>query len=550
MQDQDVFGPRLVLSPDRRPGRTIPIKGTVIQIGRDPTSDLRFEDSHISRQHARIERHPDGAFYLVDTSRHQATFLNGRKTAGFRPLRLCDGDRIKVGEHEMIFRCESQVLPVDPETGSSVLETIDDLSSFHLSERARRPAETLKAVLDVNRSLGGGGEIDEVLDRALGGLMELFPIAECSLIVTGEADGGLPVRSIRHRGGPPPKLTLSRTILHQVLQQGEAVLIRDVATDGRYKEHESVAALFRTALCVPLLGSSGKPLGMVQLGAREDRGSRFTSDDLELLAALALPLAVAVENHRLLREREQWAAAREIQRALLPRERPEIPGYTFWECYRPALEVGGDSYDYIRTGDDGRADGARWVIGVGDVAGKGLPAALLSAAVNPEIRHAVRGGAPPAEVLTRVNRHVVDGGFDARFVTMILAELDPRRHQVTLCNAGHERPLIRRVDGGVEPLELPGSGPPLGVVADAVYAATSIDLEPGELLVLHSDGLVDAWDGHRRRFGADRVLRTLSVAPAGASQAGEALLDAVMKHTNGAAPFDDLTIICFGREAT
>jgi serine phosphatase RsbU (regulator of sigma subunit) len=526
------------------------MKGAVIQIGRDPTSDIRFEDSHISRQHARIERHPDGAFYLVDTSRHRATSLNGRRTEGARPLRLRDGDRIKVGEHEMIFRCESRVLCVDEETGSSVLETIDDLSSSRLSERVRRPAETLQAVLDINRSLGGGGEIDEVLDRALGGLMELFPITECGMIVTAEADGDLPVRSIRHRGGSPPKLTLSRTILHQVLQQGEAVLIRDVATDGRYKEHESVAALFRTALCVPLLGSGGKPVGMVQLGAREDRGSRFTSDDLELLAALALPLAAAVENHRLLRERAQWAAAREIQRALLPRERPEIPGYTFWECYRPALEVGGDSYDYIRTAGDERADDARWVIGVGDVAGKGLPAALLGAAVSPEIRHAVRGGAPPAEVLTRVNRLVVDGGFDARFVTMILAELDPRRHRLTLSSAGHERPLIRRRDGGVELLELPGSGPPLGVVADAVYAATSIDLEPGELLVLHSDGLLDARDRHRRRFGPEGVMRTLSGAPAGASQAGEALLDAVMEHADGTALFDDLTIVCFGREAT
>jgi serine phosphatase RsbU (regulator of sigma subunit) len=524
--------------------------GNILKIGRDPAVDVRFEDTHISRQHARIECHADGAYYLVDTSRHQATFLNGRRLREARPVRLRDGDRIRVGDHLMVFRCESQVLPVEREAGSTVLESIEDLSSDHLARRARRPAETLQAVLNVNRSLGGGGELDDVLGRALSSLMELFPDTECGVIVTAEPDGYLPVRSIRHRGGPPPKLTLSRTILHQVLQRGEAVLIRDVATDDRYKEHQSIRSLFRAALCVPLPGSDGKPVGMVQLGAQEDRDCRFTGEDLELLAALALPLAAVVENDRLLQERAHWAAAREIQRALLPRERPEIPGYGFWECYRPALEVGGDSYDYIRMTGAGLEDEVHWAICVADVSGKGMPAALLSAAVCPEIRHAIRGGAPPAEVLTRVNHHVCDGGFDNRFVTMILAELDPHRHRLTLANAGHERPLIRRADGSVERLELPESGLPLGVVSNAVYAPTSIDLEPGDMVVLLSDGVNDSRDRKRDPLGAERVVQTLSDAPAGTSAAGEALLQAVMHHSDGIAPFDDLTIVCFGRETT
>jgi serine phosphatase RsbU (regulator of sigma subunit) len=548
MNDHEMLGPRLELKSGDRPGRTIPMASGVFQIGRDPAVDLRFEDSHISRQHARIERHADGAWYLVDTSRHQATYLNDRRLLETRPVQLGDGDRIRVGDHQMVFRCESQVLPVEPEVASTVLESIADLSSLHLSRRARRPAEMLRAVLNFNRALGGGGELDDVLGRALGSLMELFPHTECGVIVTAEPDGHLPVRSIRHRGGPPPRLTLSRTILQQVLERGEAVLIRDVATDERYKGHDSIAALFRTALCVPLPGSEGKPVGMVQLGAREGRAGRFTGEDLEWLAALALPISAAVENHRLLRERAHWTAAREIQRALLPRERPELAGYAFWECYRPALEVGGDFYDYIRTVRPGGAEDTRWVICVGDVSGKGMPAALLSAAVCPEIRHAVRGGAPPADVLSRVNRHVFDTGFDSRFVTAILAELDPRRNRLTLANAGHERPLIRRADGTVERLELHESGLPLGVVPDESYAPMSIELAPGEVLVFHSDGLVDALDRGRSRFGTDQVARIISEAPADASLVGEALLQAVTRHSDGIAPFDDLTILCFGRE--
>jgi phosphoserine phosphatase RsbU/P len=546
----DILGPRLEISTRGLPGRTVPIEGTGIQIGREPALDVRFDDIRISRRHARIERHADGVFYLVDTSRNQTTYLNGHRMREARPVRLEDGDGIRIGEHQMVFRCESRVLPVEPDPSSTVLETIGDLSSHSLAGRARRPAETLKAVLNVNRSLAGGGELDEVLGRALGSLMELFPNTGCGVIVTTEPDGALPVRSVRHRGGPPPKLTLSRTILHQVLEQGEALLIRDVATDERFKEHESIAALSRSMLCVPLPGSNGKPTGMVQLGAREERGSRFTGEDLDLLAALAVPVAATVENDRLLRERADWAAGREIQRALLPRERPEIPGYSFWECYRPALEVGGDSYDYIRTSGDGQDADSRWVICVADVSGKGMPAALLSAAVSPEIRHAVRTAASPAEVLTRLNRHVCRGGFDTRFVTMIMADLDPQRHRVTLANAGHEAPLIRRANGTAQRLEMPGSGLPLGVAADASYAPTPLELQPGDVLVLHTDGLSDAHDRHRRRFSAERVLQTLCRAPAVASLAGEALLEAIMHHSDGIAQFDDLTIVCIGRDST
>jgi serine phosphatase RsbU (regulator of sigma subunit) len=546
MNHFDSLGPRLELGVDGKPGQTIPIGESGIQIGRDPAVGVRFEDAHISRQHARIERHADLAYYLVDTSRHQATYLNGRRIVGARPVLLRDGDRIRVADNEMTFRCGSQVVPVEAEAGSTVLETIGDLSSDHLAGSARRPADTLRAVLNVNRSLGGGGDLDQVMARALGSLMELFPNTECGVIVTVEPDGHLPVRAIKHRGGPPPKLTLSRTILQQVVDQGEAALIRDVSTDERFREHGSIAALFRSALCVPLPGSDGKPVGMVQLGVQDDRSSRFTREDLELLAALALPIAAAVENDRLLRERAQWAAAREIQQALLPRERPDIPGYSLWECYRPALEVGGDSYDYIRTE---RNDDSRWVICVGDVSGKGMPAALLSAAVCPEVRHAVGDGGSPADVLARVNRHVCRGGFDARFVTMILAELDPRRHRVTLANAGHEFPLLRRANGNIEHLDLPGFGLPLGVRADGAYCPTSLELGPGDVLVLHSDGLKDARDRQRKPFGAKRVVQTLSRAPAVASLAGEALLEGVARHSQGVAPFDDLTIVCIGRDS-
>ena len=139
MNYYDSLGPRLEISTDDKPRRSVSIGDNGIQIGRDPTVSVRFEDARISRQHARIERHADGAFYLVDTSKHQATYLNGRRLLEARPVRLGDGDRIRVGDYEMIFRCESRVLPVEAEAGSTVLETLGDLSSDHLAARAGAP---------------------------------------------------------------------------------------------------------------------------------------------------------------------------------------------------------------------------------------------------------------------------------------------------------------------------------------------------------------------------------------------------------------------------
>ena len=218
--------------------------------------------------------------------------------------------------------------------------------------------------------------------------------------------------------------------------------------------------------------------------------------ELDLLAALAVPMGVAVENHTLLKKRASWAAAGQIQLALLPRDRPGIPGYAFWECYRPAEEVGGDLYDYIRSGRPRLGDGeaSRWAIVLGDVAGKGMPAALMMAGICPEVRHLVRAGVAPGEMLSKVNDRVCNAEFDCRFVTLVFTELDPRSHRLTVANAGHPSPLVRRSGGAIEEVGRAESGTPLGINGGGGYEAITIALEPGDVVVLYSDGVTDARD--------------------------------------------------------
>ena len=171
----------------------------------------------------------------------------------FQPVRLRDGCRIKIFEHELIFRDPTVGLRKDEEERSTVLGSIDDLSSIRLARRLAQPAEAFKAILDVNRALGGT-DLNEMLGRVLDGLMAVFPRAERGFILTAEPDGTLPLRAVRQRGGPDEAPSLSRTIARQVLEEGKAVLISDATLDADYKTQQSVSSSLRTALVVPLLG--------------------------------------------------------------------------------------------------------------------------------------------------------------------------------------------------------------------------------------------------------------------------------------------------------
>lgn len=541
------LGPTLELLRDGRTERVYEVRGADLRIGRTQGNDVHLDDAKVSRHHARIERRADGSCVLVDLQSRWTTGLDGRTLKPFVPALLRDGSRITIVDRELVFRDQAFELREDKNDSSVVLGSLHDLSAGGLAEQTGRPAEVLLAVLEVNRALGGGGDLNEVLGRALEGLMRAFPCAERGFFLTAEPDGTLPVRAVRHSRGPDRPPSLSRTILAHVLREGKAVLIADATVDARFGESGSVMAEgLRTAVCAPLPGHDGKPVGMAQLDSRAG-GDRFAAGDLEMLAALAVPVGVAVENHRLLKERASWAAAREIQAILLPRRRPEVPGYTFWECYRPALEVGGDLYDYQAIESD-EAGGSRWAVAVGDVSGKGMPAALLMASLCPEVRHLVRAGVGPEEVLSRVSRHVLDSGVDARFVTMALTELDARSHRLTVTNAGHMDPLVRRFGGRVEEVGREGAGPPLGVTPDPVYRSATVALGPGDVVVLYTDGVTDAMDRDGRRFGEDGLHRALAGAPEGVAAVGEAILAASHDHAAGRSQFDDVAVVCFGRD--
>ena len=543
MADPQQVAPTLELISPVLPGRLFELNKDLVRIGRDPGSDINLGRKDVSWLHAWVFRRPDG-FYVEDRESRNKTYLDGVRLTPKVPTRLQDGARIKICDNILIFRRQA-VRVEGREGGSTILGTLANLSSIDVVSSVGKPDDVLRAVLEINRNLGGTIELNESLGKTLDTLFAIFREAESGFIVTKEVDGELSPRAIRHRDGDPDPLTLSQTALDHVMTRGQGLL----SADHQPLDPDDLSSVSRMILSVPMLDRAGQPIGIIQLVSRPGKAG-FRPDGLDLLAAVAVPIAVTVENNRLLRAQAEWAAAGEIQRALLPRRRPGSDSYDSWEHYEPAQEVGGDYYDYIpiRPPDVGAGDTwTRWAVAVGDVVGKGMPAALLMSSLSSEVRHHVRIEPDPGRVVQRLNRHFFDAEIFDRFITFLLVVVDAEGHRITVVNAGHPAPFVRRASGRIEAIGEEEAGPPLGVLPDHDYVALSTDLDPGDVVVLFTDGVTDATDAKHRQFGVDALRRTLAQAPSAVPDIGEAILRAVRVHASARPQVDDIALVCFGR---
>lgn len=546
MSDRTPVVPTLELIGKSRHRRLFELDGDVLRIGRDAHSQICLPDNRVSTRHARIVRRTDGSYAIEDTDSRNGTRLDGQLLDKFKAYELHDGCAIRICDFTLVFHRQAVEVRESDSSSPTILESLTDFSSLSISSRSERAPVVLNTVLEINRILGGL-ELNEALGRALEEICSIFRQAEGGFILTMELDGKLSPRATHRRDGGPLVLSVSQTVLSQVMSEGKGLIVSDAETPESVKAPESImAAGIRTAMCVPLPGRGGKPIGVIQIDSRLHK-SCFGADDLELLGAVAIPIGVVVENHRLLKERAALTAATEVQAALLPRRRPDAPGYTFWEYYQPAMEVGGDYYDYIpisRAADD-HCD--RFAVVVADVSGKGMPAALLMANLCPEVRHLVRSGLEPRLVAAGVNRHVASADLPCRFVTFVLLIIDTRNHHMTVVNAGHYTPIIRRAGGLVESVGREETGLPLGIDPDGVYEQSETTLEPGDVVVLLTDGVPDALDTDGTQFTLERVLGSLGSTSGDPTQVGDFLFRAVRSHMAGRGQADDIAIVCFGR---
>jgi len=406
--------------------------------------------------------------------------------------------------------------------------------------------------------LGGTVDLDGVLGRVLETLFRILPQAGRGFILLkGERTDELVLKASKLRERDVVSPVFSRTIFNQVMSEGQAVLCEDIGSDDRFRDSPSVKqSRIRTMMCVPLWDRERHPVGVIQFDTPYEHG-RFQEDDLEFMVAIAGPVSVAIENARLHEisvkqadmEREA-RDARAVQLALIPEKEPDLPGYQFWHYCELARSVGGEYFDYrpiprSETPFDQHPD--RWAIAIGDVSGKGMPAALLMARLSSEVGLLLQIESNPARIVERLNRNLCTGRTEERFITFLLALLDGQQHELTVVNAGHMDPIVRRSDCRIEVIGEEQKGPPLGIMEDRMYEAVSTSINPGDVVVLYTDGVNEAMDNRGRLFGVELLKQSLATAPTEAGKAGESILDAVRRHTAGCTQSGDITLLCFGR---
>jgi phosphoserine phosphatase RsbU/P len=222
---------------------------------------------------------------------------------------------------------------------------------------------------------------------------------------------------------------------------------------------------------------------------------------------------------------------------------PKTPGYEFFAYYQPVYQVGGDYYDFVNLPHD------RLGIIVGDVAGKGLPAAMMMAQFASETRHHIRMASTPETAATDLNGQLHDYDIEEVFITLCLGVLDFRTRQFTYCSAGHPLPLIRRANGQIEEQGVDDTGYPLGIDADAVYRQVILDLEPGDVIMMYSDGVTDAQSRCGQRYDSTehpRLRDRLSRAGNSPKAIGQSIIRDLEDFSAGHDQFDDITLISFG----
>jgi serine phosphatase RsbU (regulator of sigma subunit) len=301
-------------------------------------------------------------------------------------------------------------------------------------------------------------------------------------------------------------------------------------------------------ICAPLMGPSRRPLGIVYLDTT-DAKRRFDQNDLDVLASVATIAAQGVESagarHTIWdvgTYRRHLGTAKQVQLQFLPQSRPEVEGYQFYDYYQPADEVGGDYFAYVLLPD------GRLALAIGDVAGKGVSAALLMANFCAEVRYCLATCPTPAAAVEQLNQDLSSETLNYHFVTFVLCVLDPKTHMLTMVNAGHLPPLLRRL-GTIEPLGGSDSGLPLGCDAKRSYEQVEFKLEPGDSVVLYTDGITEAMNSKGEVYGSQRLKTALASAPGGIEEVGQALLDDVRRFIRGRLQSDDICVVCFAREA-
>ena len=526
--------PRLLIT-DSLGRRQIPLDTPLLTLGRRSESDVQVTGTGVSRQHAEIIA-SNGTFRLRDCGSKFGTFVNGNRAA---EQALAHGDRIRLGDSE--------------DTEIVFLVEDDEASREHSAISAATELRHLAGLLEGLRALGSGRVLDDVLTLVLDSAIDVTG-AERGFIMLANAEGQLEFKLGRARGQvtmPGRTFQTSRKIPETVFATGKPLIVEDLMDDGMAALHTGTVALgIRHVLCAPLRlvryveradePGEEKAIGVLYLDSRE-RGALKSHSARMALDTLSMEAAVAIENARLYREAlerakldQELKVAAAIQQALLPASNRSGTFFSTAGTSVPCRSVGGDFFDYVDLPE------ACFGFILGDVAGKGAPAALLAAAVlgmfGAESTYQTR----PAPLVTRLNHNLFRRGIEARFLTAFYGVLGPDG-SLTYSNAGHNAPFVVGADSVCR---LETGGMVLGLFEHAPFDEETVHLAPGDVVIAFSDGVSEALNEAGDEYTDDRLLASVNAHRGKSPQAMlDGLLADVHQFCGAATPSDDVTMV-------
>ncbi len=403
----------------------------------------------------------------------------------------------------------------------------------------------LEWLVEASRVLNSTLDLDRLLDIILELALKIVNGDRGTVYLVDESKGELWSRVLR--GSQVIRLPLGSGIAGYVGATGDTLKIDDAYLDPRFNPDVDRRTGYhtRTILCMPMKNKDGKIIGVFQL--LNKKSGLFTHDDESIIAALSVHAAVAVENARLYEEekallsmREEVRLAAKIQHDLLPKDFPHVHGYDIAGRSLAAHMVGGDSYDCIPITP------RRLAICLGDVSGKGLPAALLMANVQATLRAQTTLDPSARECLARSNTLLFRSTSSDKFVTLFYSILDTETHQLQFTNAGHDPPILYATNGDIRRLKT--GGIVLGIMEDYPFEQETVSLAPSDVLVIYSDGVAEAMNAQGEQFGENRLTSVIRNHHGKEStEIIELIVNAVNEHTAGHPQYDDMTLVVVKR---
>lgn len=544
-----------VIAMDGTKRRRVPVE-PVLTVGRGEHCSLVIGDSAASRQHLEIRDTGEG-FLCRDLGSRNGTLINGIRTDSSE---LRDGDCIQVGATELRFELGSdQASPISAKTVflQTVLDPGGEVQKLAPSSLSKN---FLEAAYTMMNAMASNFNPCQLVDNVLRTTVDAIHAQRGAVLFAGPDEELLPcevcgrVHTICN-GVPRParvdEIELSGTVVRRVLRDGENVLFQSARAAADMNPSVSMAALNLTSiLCVPIR-TQNSISGILYIDT-DIANHEYTQDDLLLAAAAGNSAGLALENarnHRALLDKQRVdhdiEAAWTIQEGFLVNDwSSNDPRFEIYGRTRPARVVGGDFYDFVRIDED------RVGMLIGDVSGKGVPAALTMAQLLAEFRLCAPGAASPAEVLSRLNERLVSRSRRGLFCTMAAVAINLVTGRILGANAGHH-PVVRVSRGGVGTV-LEASGLPIGVLADAAWEDEASAVEPGDSLLLYTDGIVEARvgvagsadGGEPEEYGIERLMTTArSGAGGGPEQLVQSVICDVDRFCAPLAAHDDCTLI-------